>query len=219
MSRGALPREAELFKRHGDELVRIVRGAIAAPWQIVEDACSFAWLELLRLQPERGAIVGWLRVVATNEVLRLLKGQARYAEFDEDDAKSAPSHADNGTDLQLALEARQALEQTAALTPQQVRIFSLHVAGLTYDEICAATGYSPRQVDRHMGRPGLACGRRGGDPTAPTTRARPPEGRRDGTYNGSAQEVREQLERAAEALARACALWTDWGLLEDGSCS
>ena len=38
------------------------------------------------------------------------------------------------------------------ISAQQVRIFSLHVAGLTYDEICEATGYSWTQVNRHMVR-------------------------------------------------------------------
>ena len=154
--------EAELFERYGERLVRIVQRAIGAPRQITEDACSFAWLQLLRLQPERGAVVGWLRVVAINEALRLLKGQARQAEFDEDAAGSAPSHFTRGTDLQLTLEVREALEHIAQLTPQQVRIFSLHVAGLTYDEICEATGYSWTQVNRHMGRARSGLRRRRG---------------------------------------------------------
>jgi RNA polymerase sigma factor (sigma-70 family) len=142
--------EAELFKRHGDELVRIVQRVLGVQRHIAEDACSFAWLQLLRLQPERGAIVGWLRVVAINEALRLLKGRARHAVFDEDPVEPAPVHVDARADLELTVEVHEAFEHIAALTPQQVRIFSLHVAGLTYDEICAVTGYSPRQVDRHM---------------------------------------------------------------------
>lgn len=142
--------EAELFERYGDRLVRIVRGTIGAPRHIVEDACSFAWLQLLRFQPERDAMFAWLRVVATREALRLLKGQAHLATFDEDPAEPTPAHADSSADLELTVEVREAFEHIAALTPQQVRIFSLHVAGLSYDEICQATGYSWTQVNRHM---------------------------------------------------------------------
>ena len=144
--------EAELFERHAARLLRVVRGAIGGRHHVAEDACSFAWLQLLRTQPEREATFAWLCVVAVNEARRLLKGQARQAELDEDDVASLPSPAGKGTDLQLTIEVREALEHIAELSAQQVRIFSLHVAGLSYDEICAATGYSWTQVNRHMAR-------------------------------------------------------------------
>jgi RNA polymerase sigma factor (sigma-70 family) len=144
--------EAELFERYGDRLVRVVEGAIRAPRQVAEDACAFAWLQLLRTQPEREAIFAWLRVVATREALRVLKAQSRYAEFDEDSVESVPTSAAADTELPLKVEAREALEHIAALSPQEVRIFSLHVAGLSYDEICDETGYSWTQVNRHMVR-------------------------------------------------------------------
>ena len=145
--------EAELFERHWDRLVRIVQHTMRVPRHIAEDACAIAWLQLLRTQPEREAIFAWLRVVATREAVRLIKAQGRHTLFfEEDPAEPEPAHADRGADLQLALEARQALEHIAALTPRQVRIFGLHVAGLSYDEICEATGYSWTQVNRHIGR-------------------------------------------------------------------
>jgi RNA polymerase sigma factor (sigma-70 family) len=141
--------EAELFERHGQRLVRIVQHTIGVPRHIAEDACAIAWVQLLRTQPERDAIFAWLRVVATREALRLIRAQGRQVPFDEDPTEPEPVHAGTSADLQLALEA---LEHMAELTPQQVRIFSLHVAGLSYDEICAASGYSWTQVNRHMGR-------------------------------------------------------------------
>lgn len=144
--------EAELFERHAERLLRVVRRAIGGRRHVAEDACSFAWLQLLRTQPERGSIFPWLCVVAINEARRLLKGQARQAEFDEEAAGYAPSPGSKGTDLQLTLEVREALEHIAELSAQQIRIFSLHVAGFTYDEICEATGYSWTQVNRHMVR-------------------------------------------------------------------
>jgi RNA polymerase sigma factor (sigma-70 family) len=144
--------EGELFERYAEQLVRAVRRVTGGSRHVAEDACSFAWLQLLRTQPEREAIFPWLCVVATNEARRLLKGQARHAEFDEDPADPARAHADRRADVQLTVEAREALEHIADLSAQQVRIFSLHVAGLTYDEICEVTGYSWTQVNRHMGR-------------------------------------------------------------------
>jgi hypothetical protein len=38
---------------------------------VIEDACAFAWVELLARQPERTSIVGWLRIVARREAIRL----------------------------------------------------------------------------------------------------------------------------------------------------
>lgn len=159
--------EAELFERHAERLVRIVQRTLSVPRHIAEDACAFAWMQLLRKQPEREAIVGWLRVVATREALRLIRAQGRHAPFEEDPDEPQAGHADERADLELALEAREALAHMAALTEQQVRIFSLHLAGLSYDEICAATGYSWTQVNRHLVR-ARACvrARRDGRPAA-----------------------------------------------------
>lgn len=142
--------EAELFERYAERLLRAVRRAVGGRRHVAEDACSFAWVQLLRTQPERRSIFPWLCVVATNEARRLVRGQARHVEFDEDVAGSTPSPCCQGTDLQLTMEVREALEHIAELSAQQVRIFSLHVAGLSYDEICEATGYSWTQVNRHM---------------------------------------------------------------------
>jgi RNA polymerase sigma factor (sigma-70 family) len=144
--------EAELFERHAERLLRVVGGAIGGRGHVAEEACSFAWLQLLRTQPERDSIFAWLCVVATREAGRLVKAQARHSEFDEDPAEPVPAHADRRADVQLTVEVREAFEHIAELSAQQVRIFSLHVAGLTYDEICEATGYSWTQVNRHMVR-------------------------------------------------------------------
>jgi hypothetical protein len=70
--------EAELFERHSGRLLRAVRRAIGGRPQVAEDACSFAWVQLLRTQPERDSIFPWLCVVATNEALRLLKPVAVF---------------------------------------------------------------------------------------------------------------------------------------------
>lgn len=142
--------EAELFERHAERLLRVVRRAIGG--HVAEDACSFAWLQLLRTQPERDSIFPWLCTVAINEARRLLKGQSRQAEFDEEAVEVDYSPARGSADLQLTVEVHEALEQLAELSPQKVRIFFLHIAGLSYDEICEATGYSWTQVNRHMVR-------------------------------------------------------------------
>ena len=43
--------EAKLYARHADLLLRIVSRRASAPQTVVEDACAFAWTQLLRYQP------------------------------------------------------------------------------------------------------------------------------------------------------------------------
>ena len=40
--------EAELFARYHDMLLRAVSRQASAPAVVIEDACAFAWLQLLR---------------------------------------------------------------------------------------------------------------------------------------------------------------------------
>ena len=146
--------EAELFEQYAKKLVRVVRGTLRVQRDIAEEACAFAWLQLLRTQPERDLIFAWLRVVAIHEAFRLLRAQGRTATLDlSTETEFVVSHpADRRADTDLIVEVRQALEQLHGLTHQQARIFVLHLAGLSYDEIGAATGYSWTQINRHMGR-------------------------------------------------------------------
>ena len=45
-SPGLLGDEAELFGQHNEHLVRSVRHAVCASDALIEDACSFAWMQL-----------------------------------------------------------------------------------------------------------------------------------------------------------------------------
>lgn len=144
--------ETALFERHAKQLVRAVRRELRVQQDIAEEACAIAWVQLLRTQPERDAIFAWLRVVATREAIRLVRTQGRDTSLDEHRADTHPAYQDRRVDLELSVEAREALERIGALTARQVRIFSLHLAGLTYEEISAATGHSRRSVERNVTR-------------------------------------------------------------------
>ena len=66
--------ERELFLRHHQRLLRVIAARVSAPLATVEDACAFAWLQLVRHQPERGErLFGWLATVAYHEALRLIR--------------------------------------------------------------------------------------------------------------------------------------------------
>ena len=63
--------EEALYRAHHARLLRLIARDVPARPQVIEDACGFAWAELLARQPERTSIVGWLRIVARREAIRL----------------------------------------------------------------------------------------------------------------------------------------------------
>jgi RNA polymerase sigma factor (sigma-70 family) len=152
--------EPELFRRHHGRLLRLVARDTGAPPALAEDACCFAWLQLLRHQPERERIVGWLRVVARHEALRLLREQWRTRPLEE----PTKAHWDEQTgepltlaeriparvDTELAVEAREALRALAGLRWRRRRGMELKLAGYSYREIMELLGVTYTNVNRHL---------------------------------------------------------------------
>jgi DNA-directed RNA polymerase specialized sigma24 family protein len=96
---------------------------------------------MLRAQPDRTSIFGWLYVVATREALRLCQRDRRDLHLETmlppgswDAAIADPSSMDD------ILEAREALEILAGLPERQCAYLTLLVAGFTYIEIAQLTG-------------------------------------------------------------------------------
>ena len=146
--------EAELFGQHNEHLVRSVRHAVVASDALIEDACSFAWMQLMRCQPRRETAFAWLRMVAIREAWALSRRERRALSLDE------PGEGDDnglvdmvaGVDLDATVEAREALRCVAALRPLHRRTFARYLAGLSYEEIAQETGQTWRQVSRHLTR-------------------------------------------------------------------
>lgn len=136
--------EDALYRAHHRELQRTVARAVRAPRELIEDACQTAWTILLRSQPDRYAIFGWLRVVATHEAYRLCAIEQRDARLervwpDDCDGDWRDVIADPRS-LDAALEAVDALRTLACLPDRQREDFSLKVAGYSYEEIRVLTG-------------------------------------------------------------------------------
>lgn len=153
-SPGLLGDEAELFGRHNEHLVRSVRHAVCASDALIEDACSFAWMQLIRCQPRRETAFAWLRMVAIREAWALSRRERRALSLDEPGDGDGGGLVDTiaGVDLDATVEARDALRCVAALRPLHRRTFARHVAGLSYEEIAVETGQTWRQVSRHLTR-------------------------------------------------------------------
>ncbi len=152
--------EEELYRLHHESLVRVVRRRVGGSDALIEDACSFAWTQLLCHQPERRPeLFGWLCTVAIHEAYRLSDVERRDDRLDvriagrgHGVASRAESVEDLRAGLEGQLEARTALSRVAKLCPRQRKLFGLQIAGLSYRQIATVTGDSVRTVDRQLRR-------------------------------------------------------------------
>jgi RNA polymerase sigma factor (sigma-70 family) len=146
--------EDELYRRHHRELHRAVAHAVNAPRELIEDACQNAWAMLLRAQPERISIVGWLYVVATREAFRLRERDRRHLHLEAMlPAGSWDAVIADAFSIDDILEAREALEILASLPDRQRADLTLLVAGFSYIEIAELTGgRTYTNVNKHIAK-------------------------------------------------------------------
>jgi DNA-directed RNA polymerase specialized sigma24 family protein len=140
--------EAELFRQHEVALKRAVRAAVRAPEACIEDACSFAWLQLLRRQPDRATVFGWLRTVAIHEAWLLAARERRDRHLEEMPAWNERSGAEDPP----VVEAHTALRILAELPERQRRYLALLAAGFSYNEIADRCDATYTNVNKHLVR-------------------------------------------------------------------
>lgn len=147
--------EDELYRRHHHNLERAVARAVTASPELVEDGCQTAWATLLRHQPERYAIFGWLRAVAIREAWRLSRIEHRDLKLEGITTTDSTWHEITADphDIHDTLEAREALRMMAALPNRQRVDLTLQVAGFSYDEIAELTGGRTfTNVNKHLAK-------------------------------------------------------------------
>jgi hypothetical protein len=74
--------ETNLYRQHAARLVRCARYAVNASEATVEDACQFAWTQLLQHQPDRDYVFAWLRTTAIREAWALSGRECRAISLD-----------------------------------------------------------------------------------------------------------------------------------------
>jgi RNA polymerase sigma factor (sigma-70 family) len=146
--------EADLFQRLQTRLLRAVRREVTASEEVIEDACSFAWSQLLRCQPRRDTVYGWLCKTAIREAWRLSRRERRDLRIDgltsDGDGEALQLRAP--VDLETMIDARRALAALAALPDRERRYLTLRVAGHSYVEIRALTQATHTNVNKHLVR-------------------------------------------------------------------
>jgi RNA polymerase sigma factor (sigma-70 family) len=145
--------EAELFRTHHVPLVHAVARSVNASEALIEDACQSAWAVLLRRQPERTpTLFAWLRTVAVHQAYRLSREERRDARLDDLAGECEPRIVGDQRPLEVAFEARRALEALASLPPVQRADLASLVAGFSYREIASLDGRrrSVNNVNKHL---------------------------------------------------------------------
>jgi RNA polymerase sigma factor (sigma-70 family) len=146
---GLLGDEADLFLAHHEPLLRHVARTVPDNPAVVEEACAFAWSELVRRQPRRDRVVAWLAVVARHEAIRLARRARR---------ETCTAHTgDNAlwmtsSDLARTLDTRAALQLVATLPARKRAVLGLRLGGYSHAEIAGALQMTPRTVQRQLTR-------------------------------------------------------------------
>lgn len=150
---------AAYFAENAPRLERLVRARVNAPAATIEDACSYAWCQLVRrcdiALDDRAA--GWLYRVAVHEGWRLAALEHSTVSYspslddrNEVEARVAEPAAPVVVDELVAARVR--FEEVRALPERQRRALLLFAFGLTYAEVADHMRISVRTVDRLLRR-------------------------------------------------------------------
>jgi len=144
----------QLYRTHASTLEHLVQTRVIADPDTVQDACSFAWTQLLispnvELAPR--APLGWLRQVATRHVWQLTAAPSPLREHDARDIANLlltgeRDLADRVCDRLLLAD------RVSNLSARQRKYLFLHACGYRYSEIAALMGVTYRTVDRQLAR-------------------------------------------------------------------
>src|SRR3954471_17014293 len=143
--------EAELFRTPNATLMRdVARSVTLADPGVVEDACSFAWMQFMQHQPDCDRNWhGWMFRAAQREAWRL-ESQAhedRPLRTSEDERKTDFGEAIDPRDYQaISVDVDEALSIVRELPPRLQRIAMLRALGLRHAEISEITGDSQARV-------------------------------------------------------------------------
>jgi hypothetical protein len=119
--------EEELFAEHARRLHAVVSRRIRSSAANVDDACGFAWLQLVRHRPPATVAFACLCTTAVREAIKLDQRSARLIELDQ----LAKVAADQIHRPERLLEVFAAVEhlRVARLRPREARVPGLRVAG------------------------------------------------------------------------------------------
>ena len=143
----------ELYRALSEPLERVVRSDVHAPASVIEDACQFAWVRLVhhRGTVRRETAFGWLVKTALHEAFKLIRRAGREVSL-EAEIEAGHDKPDDRPGPPDLYERRERLGTLSSLSARQQRLLWLYGLGLTYGEIAARDGCTPRTVERQLQR-------------------------------------------------------------------
>ena len=140
------PREpadlGELYVRYATKLCRVVGSRVNTSDANLDDACGYAWTQLIATRPRHDAIFAWLVTVATREAWRLDRLARRAAGTADDLAAEAVEDPAAQAQPEDRLDLDEVLDILRTIHPRKRRMLALHATGHTYAEIARHYGIS-----------------------------------------------------------------------------
>jgi RNA polymerase sigma factor (sigma-70 family) len=143
------PAALELLSRHSAGLLATARRYSATP-EDAEDAYQRGVEILLTKAPTttEDELLPWLRTVVKHEAFAVRKSSGRAMPAAEPLAGETDANAWTHERAERYERLRVGAEAMAGLKPQEIRCLLLRAEGLSYDEICEATGWTYTKVNR-----------------------------------------------------------------------
>ena len=143
----------ELYGSLAGRLEQIVRLDVRASDAVIEDACQFAWYQLLhhRHRVHRETVMAWLAKTAVHEAFKLVRRDQRELSLDAAlEGGEEPAWATALVTPEQLLDYRERIGELRRLPERQQRIVWLHAFGLSYIETAAHERCTRRTVDRQL---------------------------------------------------------------------
>jgi DNA-directed RNA polymerase specialized sigma24 family protein len=140
--------ELDLYAGFHDELYRTIRAVVFSSRETAADACSFAWLQFLRYQPDRESNwKGWMVTTAQREAWRLNAIEMRNRDLTEAEVTGVlPVDPNDHFAERVAFDA--ALQQLKRLPPELQRVVLVRSQVWKQEEVAEVMGIQPDQVER-----------------------------------------------------------------------
>jgi RNA polymerase sigma factor (sigma-70 family) len=143
------PAALALLSRHSAGLLATARRYSASP-EDAEDAYQRGVEILLTKAPTTAEdeLLPWMKTVVKHEAFAVSKASGRSVASEEPLAHQPDERAWTDQRAERYERLRVGAEAMAALKPQEIRCLLLKAEGLSYQEICQATGFSYTKVNR-----------------------------------------------------------------------
>ena len=140
--------QGRLYENHARSLQAVVSRRVHTSPANVEDACGFAWLQLVRHGNRPASTFAWLCAIAIREAVKIHRRAARTVGLDEvADAATDPRYE---VDWRLELISAGEEIRQARLGPREARLVGLRAAGFSREQMAELTGDTYRTVDRQL---------------------------------------------------------------------